>query len=295
MMSLSYDNLESILAKATTQLSKEFPEVVAVYLFGSQIEGNSHSDSDIDLALLADSKVKLSVIRTVEYQAKVGRWIKTDRLDVVNLEVVPSQIQFAALSRGRLIFCKDSHAVAEFTERLAQSYPDLNRYHETSCNLYRYFLKHRYLMGEKGEKDMIDVNRITEKINYIRQVCLPALKLIATKPQSEFVQDIVAVGGARYYLQTAVEAMLDINNHILSRQGLGIFETHVRTLEILSDSNVLSKSNLSIYIQMIGLRNCLVHMYEQVDNATIHQILTGRLSDFEAYIVDITAFLMTFE
>lgn len=292
----SIADLEAKLTKVVDQLSGEFPEVAAVYLFGSQAEGIANAVSDIDLALLfcPDIGTRHAVslhLRIAEYQAKTSGLLGTDRIDVANLESAPPQIQFAVINRGKMIFCKAPQAVAEFMESFAQRYPDLNRYYETSCRLYRSFLKNRYLMQQKGEENMLYINRITEKLNYIRQTCLPALKLLANKPQSEFVQDIIAIGAARYYLQTAIEAMVDINNHILSRQGLGTFETHVRTLEILSDAGVLSKANLAIYTQMVGLRNRLVHIYEQVDNAVIHQILTDRLADFETYTSEITAYI----
>lgn len=283
--------LEAKLMRVADQLSEEFPEVAAIYLFGSQAEGSSHAASDIDLSLLSRPEAKLTLLRTAEYQARASRLLGTDRIDIVNLEAAPPQIQFAALNRGRLILCKDSQVVAEFLERFSQHYPDLHRYYEISCRLYRSFLKQRYLIQQPGEEDMLDINRITEKINYIRQTCLPILKALAGKPQSEFVQDMIAVGAARYYLQTAIEAMVDINNHILSQQGLGTFETHARTIEVLADAGVLSKSNLLIYIQMVGLRNRLVHTYEQIDNAVIHQILTDQLSDFETYIAEVTAFI----
>jgi uncharacterized protein YutE (UPF0331/DUF86 family)/predicted nucleotidyltransferase len=295
-ISLNIADLETKLAKMADQLSTEFPEVAAMYLFGSQAEGSSHPNSDIDLALLFQPDVGAQqaaplLLRMAEYQAKASRLLGTDRIDVVNLKAAPPQIQFAAISRGKMIFCKAPEAVAEFIESFAQRYPDLNRYYETSCRLYRDFLKDRYLTQQKGEGEMLDINRITEKIHYIHQTCMPALKLLATKPQSQFVQDVVAIGAARYYLQTAIEAMLDINNHILSRQGLGTFETHVRTFEVLADAGIISRTSLSTYIQMVGLRNRLVHVYEQIDNAIIHQILTERLSDFETYIAEIMDFI----
>jgi predicted nucleotidyltransferase len=44
---MSTTQLEANLTEAADQLSGEFPEVVAVYLFGSQAEGRAHAASDL--------------------------------------------------------------------------------------------------------------------------------------------------------------------------------------------------------------------------------------------------------
>jgi uncharacterized protein YutE (UPF0331/DUF86 family)/predicted nucleotidyltransferase len=287
-----WDSLQSLLSDLQYfhhELAPRFSQIAAVYLFGSQVEGEAHPGSDIDLAVLGRSSGPLSFLTVARYQAEISQRLKTDRVDVVDLRAASPAIQFAVINRGALIYCCDPDGLARLQEQVQRAHTDLRPYRQMSYTLYRSFLKQRY--SSHGGKPMLDVDRITDKINYIRQTCLPVLTDLSRMPLDEFLTDVVAIGAARYYLQTAIEAMLDINVHILSQQGLGTFETHAQTIEALAEAEVVSRDNLSTYVQMVGLRNRMVHVYEQIDNGIIHRILTDRLSDFEKYIADIVAFL----
>ena len=42
--------------KRLSKVFKKYPEIQAVYLFGSVASGNVHQESDIDLAIIPDTK-----------------------------------------------------------------------------------------------------------------------------------------------------------------------------------------------------------------------------------------------
>lgn len=46
---------------------------------------------------------------------------------------------------------------------------------------------------------------------------------------------------AKYNLQTAIEAMIDIGNHIISRKGFEIPKTYADTFEILHKNGIIEK------------------------------------------------------
>jgi len=56
---LNRDNI-ICLSHTLKQICEQLPSVLVVYLFGLQAKGNSRSDSDIDIAVLLDEKVKTS-------------------------------------------------------------------------------------------------------------------------------------------------------------------------------------------------------------------------------------------
>ncbi|ETX00012.1 MAG: hypothetical protein ETSY1_12835 [Candidatus Entotheonella factor] len=138
---------------------------------------------------------------------------------------------------------------------------------------------------------MIDARRILDKVDYIRNTAKPVLAQLAALDTSSFVNDPIVLGAAKYYLHSAVEAMLDMANHIMARRGLGMFETHANTFDILADHGLVRREYVYTYKQMIGLRNRLVHVYDDIDPAILHQIIGQELGDFDHFIEDITTLL----
>jgi uncharacterized protein YutE (UPF0331/DUF86 family)/predicted nucleotidyltransferase len=277
------------LAEIGAALHARFPEIIALYLFGSRAEGSARPDSDIDLAVLTAPAVPCTPHRFFAYYAPLSALLHTDKIDLVWLNEAHLALQWKIVRTGALLFCSDATAVAEFVERIACTAHDNASYGRLSQAWYSAFLVQTYLRN--GERPMLDQQRIMQKIDYIRNTCQPALWQLATLPADRFTTDPIALGAAKYYLQTAIEAMLDMANHIMSRQGLGTFETHARTFEVLVEHGILQREYLETYQQMIGLQNRLVHVYETIDPAILHGIVTETLEDFDAFIADVTRLL----
>jgi uncharacterized protein len=89
--------------------------IVAVFLFGSVVQGRNRAGSDIDLALLLDERTgkvdrKLLLDRPIP---ALGRILRRDiHLLVLNDASCVTRIE--AMLRGKLIHCKDPIALAEF-------------------------------------------------------------------------------------------------------------------------------------------------------------------------------------
>ena len=75
----------------------------------------------------------------------------------------------------------------------------------------------------------VDKKRILDKIRVIEE-SINKLKTLAQLCLEEFTMDFKNFDSAKYNLQTAIEAMVDIGNHIISRQGLGAPKTYRDTL-----------------------------------------------------------------
>ena len=80
--------------------------VVLCYLFGSEARGESHKESDIDIAALFDLNVKKS-----DYLEKEGRLIALfsgiypeKEINVVNLNISPPLLKQTAVLEGKLIY-----------------------------------------------------------------------------------------------------------------------------------------------------------------------------------------------
>jgi uncharacterized protein YutE (UPF0331/DUF86 family)/predicted nucleotidyltransferase len=272
------------------ELHRRFPETVAVYLFGSRASGRARPDSDVDIAVLTSPSMLRTPRHFLAYYAPLSAVLRTDKIDLVWLNQTRLSLQWQVIRTGQLLFCCDAVALAEFVEQTGGAARAASYYASLSQAWYTTFLAQTYL--DKRTPTMLDRQRLMQKIDYIRNTCIPTLLHLAALPTDRFTTDPIALGAAKYYLQTAIEAMLDMANHIVSRRGLGTFETHAKTFATLAEHGILQQEHLETYRQMIGLRNRLVHVYTDIGPTILSGIMTQALGDFDAFIADITRLLV---
>jgi uncharacterized protein YutE (UPF0331/DUF86 family) len=130
---------------------------------------------------------------------------------------------------------------------------------------------------------VVDESRILQKIQAITD-SLSKLEELARMDRGTFLSDFRSVDSAKYNLQTSIEAMIDICNHIISRRRLRIPATNVESFEIVSETGLLPADALPVYRSMARFRNRIVHMYDEVDDSQIHEILQNRLGDIRAFV-----------
>ena len=129
----------------------------------------------------------------------------------------------------------------------------------------------------------VDKKRITEKIQFIRKN-LRKLEELAQIDKEKFLEDYRNYDTAKYNLQSTIEAMLDITNHIISRKELGNPETNAESFRLLEENNVIDKELLSIFIKMAKFRNRVVHLYDEIDDEQIYEIINNNLDDYKSFI-----------
>jgi predicted nucleotidyltransferase len=107
--------VDKILAKA-----RDDPEIVAVFLFGSQARAESDAGSDIDVCL---------VLRPGNYDSltlfrKRLNYLKHGGADVHIFSELPLYIRQRILKEGRILLCQDEDALYEIAFRTAQAFED---------------------------------------------------------------------------------------------------------------------------------------------------------------------------
>ena len=136
---------------------------------------------------------------------------------------------------------------------------------------------------------MLDNERIINRINIINSN-IKELRKISSLSKEDFLTNTQVIGSAKYFLQTSIEAMIDIGNHLIARLRFGIPENNFHTFELLAENNVINRKNLNKYRQMVRLRNILVHLYHIVNDEEVYNIIQNDLGDFEVYIKEILSF-----
>ncbi len=130
---------------------------------------------------------------------------------------------------------------------------------------------------------MVDESRILHKLQAITD-SLSKLEELAQMGKDVFLTDFRSIDSAKYNLQTSIEAMIDICNHIISRKRLRVPATNVESFEVVSEAGLLPADALPVYRSMARFRNRIVHMYDDVDDSQIHEILQTRLDDIRAFV-----------
>lgn len=105
---MAVENIKEISA-----LFKLYPEIKLVYLFGSQAASKQGLLSDYDFAIYLDEKDKKRMLDIkLELMDKIGRTLKTDKVDIVILNIIESpEIKYNIIKDGKLIFEKEPFKV----------------------------------------------------------------------------------------------------------------------------------------------------------------------------------------
>jgi len=88
-------------------------------------------------------------------------------------------------------------------------------------------------------------------------------------------------------LQVSIEALIDIGNHIISRENYKYPETNADTFRVLVEEDIISEEKLDSYIAMAKFRNMVVHLYDEIKEGEIYNIIQNYLDDFEYFIKQI--------
>jgi uncharacterized protein YutE (UPF0331/DUF86 family) len=81
-------------------------------------------------------------------------------------------------------------------------------------------------------------------------------------------------------LQMAIEACLDVANHVVADRQLRVASTYAEIFDVLGDAGLLETGLREAMIHIARFRNILVHDYTRIDPAVIVRILRENLDDF---------------
>lgn len=84
-------------------------------------------------------------------------------------------------------------------------------------------------------------------------------------------------------LQIAIEACVDVAEHVIADRRLRVPATYAETFEVLSDAGLLDAALRDAMMRMAGFRNVIVHEYARVDAAIVVDVLHDRLGDFARF------------
>ena len=117
------------------------------------------------------------------------------------------------------------------------------------------------------------LNKLDEYLSILDELRQVNQEAFNTQPQ--------LYGSAERFLHLAIETVLDMGNHIIADENLGMVNHYSDIPNILADNGYISAELAQRWIRMIGFRNILVHDYLDIDRDIVYGVLQNNLADFE--------------
>jgi uncharacterized protein YutE (UPF0331/DUF86 family) len=139
---------------------------------------------------------------------------------------------------------------------------------------------------------MIDPVLVIRKINLISSD-LNALTSYGQKTLDVYLSDPINEVVVERFLERIIGRMIDINYHIVTELGHPPPKDYFESFTELGKLRVLPADFSKIMAQAAGLRNRIVHEYDDVNEQKIYEALQGAMYDIPRYIGFIHQFIQT--
>jgi len=135
-----------------------------------------------------------------------------------------------------------------------------------------------------------DLDRMTKLVSQIREAVGHLHRLKELK-ESVFIDDPDKIASAKYHFIVAIEAMIDMCSHLISRNGYRAPEDYADAFVVLGERGAFDESFVNDLKEMAKFRNRLVHVYWEIDENKIYDILQKNLGDFKKFLNYLAKFL----
>lgn len=134
---------------------------------------------------------------------------------------------------------------------------------------------------------LIDLKVVSEHLTYLQQI-LHDLRRLPAASFEEFETDWRNFPTAESLIRRAIECVIDIARHLLSRQfGLGSLEYRAAARAAAEHGLIRNEETAARFLEIAGFRKRLTHHYEAVTPTELYKIVSEHLGDLEAVAEDL--------
>ena len=133
------------------------------------------------------------------------------------------------------------------------------------------------------EKMVKLVSELRASVGRLRELSKLSLKT--------FLNDPDKIGSAKYHFIVAIESSIDMCNHVIARNGYRVPEDYADTFRVMNEAGAFDADFSDNLVNMAKFRNRLVHLYWQVDNDQVYEIIQTRIDDFKKFLDLLSQFL----
>jgi uncharacterized protein YutE (UPF0331/DUF86 family) len=135
-----------------------------------------------------------------------------------------------------------------------------------------------------------DQEKMVKLVSQLRN-SVERLRYLSGLDKTVLDHDPDKLGSAKYHFIVAIEACIDICNHIISCNAYRAPEDYADTFAVMAEVKALDRGFSEELKKMAKFRNRLVHIYWEVNDEQLYEILRTRLDDFKTFLDSISAFL----
>jgi uncharacterized protein YutE (UPF0331/DUF86 family) len=137
---------------------------------------------------------------------------------------------------------------------------------------------------------LFNPDKITKLVSEIRKA-INRLRSLKTLNKEAFLNDPDKIDSAKYNFVIAIESAIDICNHIISQNGYRAPDDYADTFQVLGEQGAFNEDFIKVLKNMAKFRNRLIHLYWEVDDQQVYEILQSRIDDFKIFLDNISVFL----
>lgn len=130
---------------------------------------------------------------------------------------------------------------------------------------------------------MIDRDLVTRKMALIT-ADLGTLQAMASKDRGSYLASPTDELVAERLLERIIGRMIDINFHLITEAGEAPPADYYESFTRLARLGVLERDFATRIAGCAGLRNHIVHEYDEIDPARVHEALQSAVEDIPAYL-----------
>lgn len=137
-------------------------------------------------------------------------------------------------------------------------------------------------MIEKITKHLILLNENLKKLKIEKNISL-----------EQYLTDYRARAVIERLLQTVIEDCISIGNMIISFENFKKPNTYADIFAELASNGVIPENLKIEFVKIARFRNILTHIYWEIDNSLIYEIVQTHLKDFDNFIDSVKKYLET--
>lgn len=232
-------------------LQARVPQLLAIYAFGSRITGTAGPESDLDLAVLvagyADPLALFELAGDLAEEAGCA-------VDLLDMRAASTVMQYQIMTTGQRWWASDVQAA----------------------------LFEAMVLSEKTALDAARAGVLSDKTAVIERYVTRAREAYAANP-STFASDFTRQDAAILNIQRACEAALDMGQHLIRREKLGVPQSARDVFGLLAQAGWIDVALADALKRMVGFRNIAVHDYQALQLPVTVRIITVHLDEFLNY------------
>lgn len=116
---------------------------------------------------------------------------------------------------------------------------------------------------------------------------LKGMRELSELERDDFLSQPLMIAGAKYFLIVSIEAAIDMSYHLISKNKLRLPNDYADTFRVMGEQGFFEEDFVKKLVEMARFRNRLVHIYWDVDDNLIYEIIRVDIQDIEQFAEEI--------